>query len=242
MANPQRENGYTAIANEILEALGHIRIPGEARQVLDVIIRKTWGYQKKQDRIAISQLCAGTGLKKQTVHKAIGKLRAMNLVTQKGDDKGNILGFQKDFEKWVPLPKKVTVTQLGTAVTNMGSKSNPKRLIQKKKETMTKEKEKASQGDAGGIVKVIELFKEVNPAYRKWFANKTQRAASQRLYDAHGIETLAQVLNLVRKTNGMAYFPTITTPDQLENKWAALEAAMRKKKQELIKGRKGVLI
>lgn len=239
MANPQRENGYTAIANEILDALGHIRIPGEARQVLDVIIRKTYGYQKKEDRISISQLCSATGLKKQTVHKALGKLRAMNLVTQKGDTKGNTLGFQKDFEKWMPLPKKVTVTQLGTAVTNMGYKSNPKRLEQKKKETMTKEI--ASQGDAE-IRKLMGLFRDINPAYQKWYANKTQRVACERLIKRHGMETLGLVLNLVKKTNGTPFFPIITTPDQLENKWATLESAMRKKKQELTKGRKGVLI
>lgn len=33
MANPQCENGYTRIANEILEALSKIRIPGEARRL-----------------------------------------------------------------------------------------------------------------------------------------------------------------------------------------------------------------
>ena len=38
MANPQTENGYTKIANEIMEALAHIRIPGEAMQVLLVIL------------------------------------------------------------------------------------------------------------------------------------------------------------------------------------------------------------
>jgi hypothetical protein len=32
----------------------------------------------------------------------------------------------------------------------------------------------------------------------------------------------------------MQYVPTITTPIQLEDKWAALEAAMIKKKSEFI--------
>ena len=47
MANPQKENGYTSIANDIVEALAGIRIPGEARQCLDVILRKTYGWNKK---------------------------------------------------------------------------------------------------------------------------------------------------------------------------------------------------
>ena len=52
MAMPQVENGYTRIANELLEALAKIRIPGEARQVFDVIMRKTYGF-RKSDPIAL---------------------------------------------------------------------------------------------------------------------------------------------------------------------------------------------
>lgn len=40
MAEPQKENGYTPIANEIMDALCRIRIPGEERQVLDCISGK----------------------------------------------------------------------------------------------------------------------------------------------------------------------------------------------------------
>ena len=46
MANPQKENGYIMIANEIMEALAKYRIPGEQRQCLDVILRKTYGYDR----------------------------------------------------------------------------------------------------------------------------------------------------------------------------------------------------
>ena len=55
MASPQLKDGYVAIANEIMDALAHIRIPGEARQVLDVILRKTYGWKKKEDEISLSQ-------------------------------------------------------------------------------------------------------------------------------------------------------------------------------------------
>jgi len=52
MANPQIENGYTRIANETMDALAKIRIPGQARQVLDFILRKTYGWNKKTDMIS----------------------------------------------------------------------------------------------------------------------------------------------------------------------------------------------
>jgi phage replication O-like protein O len=115
MANPQREDGHTRIANEIMEALGHIRIPGEAVQVLWVILRQTYGWNKKTDAISLSQFMKKTGLLRQHVADNIKKLIKMNIITEKGyavTEKGNELGkvyeFNKNYDKWTPLPKKVT--------------------------------------------------------------------------------------------------------------------------------------
>ena len=142
MSNPQRENGFTAISNEIMEALARIRIAGEARQMLDVIIRKTYGFNKKKDTIISSQFKELTGLSNMAIHKAREKLTNMNLITitKKGNSQGLTYSFQKDYDKWKPLPKKVTVTK-------KGNNCYPKRLrtvtkkvynIQKKKETIQK--------------------------------------------------------------------------------------------------------
>ena len=110
-ANPQVEDGFTKIANEIMEALARTRIPGEARQVLDFTLRKTFGWQKKEDSIPLSQIVLGTGLKKPNVCRAIRKLLGMNLiiVKDKGDDKTYRL--QKDYTKWRPLSKKITLSK-----------------------------------------------------------------------------------------------------------------------------------
>lgn len=116
MANPQTENGYTKIANEILEALAGIRIPGEARQCLDVIIRKTYGYGKKEDHISLSQFSAITHMGKDHICRNLNKLKEMQIIiAQKGNEKGNLYRFNKDFHAWTPLPKKAIVAQKGKA-------------------------------------------------------------------------------------------------------------------------------
>ncbi len=74
MASPQAENGYTKISNEIMEQLSMIRIPGEARQVLDTILRKTYGWSKKSDSISLSQFMKMTGLSKVSICKGIKNL------------------------------------------------------------------------------------------------------------------------------------------------------------------------
>lgn len=110
MANPQAENGYTKIANEIMEALAGIRISGEARQCLDVIIRKTYGYNKKDDHIALSQFYLLTKMPKSEICRALRKLATMNLVIgKKANDNGNIYRFNKDYSTWKPLAKKPTI-------------------------------------------------------------------------------------------------------------------------------------
>lgn len=83
MANPQTENGFTRIANELLAALASIRIPGEAMQVLLVIVRKTYGFNKSADAIPLSQFTKATGISRQNVQRAIKKLLDMNLIHRK---------------------------------------------------------------------------------------------------------------------------------------------------------------
>lgn len=102
MANPQTEHGYTRIANEVLEALARTRIPGEARQVLDFIIRKTYGFHKKQDLISVSQIAKATGLDPRAVVRAKNRLRSMRIITTDKIVRGKVgkMGMNKNHEQW----------------------------------------------------------------------------------------------------------------------------------------------
>jgi len=107
VANPQLEDGYTRIVTKILEKLAGIRIPGQAWQVLMVIIRKTYGFQKKTDYISLSQFHELTYLPESNISRAANTLLRMNLIIKK--DKGNkpTYRFNKDYDTWIPLPKKI---------------------------------------------------------------------------------------------------------------------------------------
>ena len=140
MANPQCENGYTRIANELLEAIAKIRIPGEARQVFDTILRKTYGYGKKEDSISLSQFVLATGLKKPDICQEITRLKKMNLISQKANDIVNVYSINKDFQSWVPLPKKLTFPKKLIGVSQKANESFPKKLPTiDNKENITKE-------------------------------------------------------------------------------------------------------
>lgn len=139
---PDCDDGYTRIANELLEALSRIRIPGESMQLFLVILRKTYGFGKKEDRISLSQF-AVTGIVKTHIPRAIGKLTSMNIITQKGNIYGITYGINKYYATWKALPKKVTITQKGNGITQKGNLALPKKVTTKEKvtkETITKEK------------------------------------------------------------------------------------------------------
>ncbi len=110
MANPQPDQ-FTKISNEIIEALARIRIPGEAMQVLWVVFRKTYGWNKKSDRISMSQISEMTGLKRPTVARALKKLlecsviKKDNSVIKNDNTIINKLLFNKDYDQW-NMPEK----------------------------------------------------------------------------------------------------------------------------------------
>ena len=104
MASPQVEEGFTQIANEILERLALCHLPPNYWRVLLVIIRKTYGYQKKVDYIANCQIVESTGLGKEVVSRALKHLEEWNIVTRSGRN----IGFQKDWERWDLLAESST--------------------------------------------------------------------------------------------------------------------------------------
>ena len=140
MPSPQIENGYTQIANEIVEKFCHYRISGEEWLVLWVIIRKTYGWKKKEDHISLSQFADMTGLKRQTVLRAINKLSSKKIIAviKNDDSQINLYRFNKDFAQWKPLSKKITVSS--KKITPVIKKDNQvSSFLSHTKETLTKE-------------------------------------------------------------------------------------------------------
>ncbi|MDI6808285.1 MAG: replication protein [Candidatus Eisenbacteria bacterium] len=112
MASPQKENGHVQVANELFDALARMRIPGEQRQVLDVIIRLTYGWNKKDSKISYAEFVVRTGLQQGHVFRALKALEEHNLV------KKSLTGYriQKDYGKWLSYSKS-GVSKAGVAPT-----------------------------------------------------------------------------------------------------------------------------
>ena len=100
MANPQIENGFTKIANEIVEQLARTQLSGYESRILWVIWRKIYGWNKKQDIISISQFQKLTGLDRRHVQRTLNRLIERNIVTKNGYRHYTKWAFQKDYTRW----------------------------------------------------------------------------------------------------------------------------------------------
>ncbi len=105
MANPQLENGFTRISNEILDHLCHLHLNGEAWATILFIIRKTYGFHKKHDKIPLSQIAVGTGLSIPNICRALRKLRQIGVIKRNGLG----TGFNKNYDTWL-LSKRTVAT------------------------------------------------------------------------------------------------------------------------------------
>lgn len=119
MASPQKENGYTPVANEILEKLYEIDIDGVPLRTVLFIIRKTYGYNKKRDRISLSQFSQALGKDRAQICRVLKKLESMKIIIRIQDDNGTEYEFNKDYDGW----QVVTPRSLG------GSDSQANKLV-----------------------------------------------------------------------------------------------------------------
>lgn len=113
MANPQKEDGYTSISNELLEALLKINLSMYEYKVLLAIMRKTYGWSKKSDVISHSQLTELTNISQPHINRTLKYLTDRNII--KSSKLSNIkveYTMQKDYTLWdIILPNEAIPEQ-----------------------------------------------------------------------------------------------------------------------------------
>ncbi len=137
MASPQCEDGFTRIANELLEAILAYRIPGQELRVALAVIRKTYGYGKKQDQISFGQLSQATGIPRVRIIEHVKSLVSKNVLgsLNGGTRTPRTIWINKDFSQWVHSPIKGTSPKEETIPSPKGeTTSSPKEETTIKKE------------------------------------------------------------------------------------------------------------
>ena len=139
MASPQVENGYTKIANELLERLIMTDLSGSEMKIVLFIMRKTYGFGKKEDRLLLRKISEATGLQRQNVYRELKRLVKRKIVIKNDYTKPISYGIQKDYTQWKPLSKLTIVIKSDNRCNQnrLQVLSNP--ITPTTKETITKE-------------------------------------------------------------------------------------------------------
>lgn len=103
MASPQKENGYTTIANELLEAIYGRKFSASQIKILLIILRFTYGFNRKYAKLSNSFISNGTGIHEVSVSRELTTLIADNVLIEKEKPSFNrprMLGVNKNYESW----------------------------------------------------------------------------------------------------------------------------------------------
>lgn len=152
MASPQKENGYTSIANELLEQLYRRRFSASQLKILLLVIRFTYGFNRKTATLSNTFIAAGTGMHEITVSKEVGTLlcdNVLKLYKKPSFHNSRIIGINKDYESWLnhlELAEALRVSEIFDRVSETGENELADTLTKKeniRNTNIKKEKESA---------------------------------------------------------------------------------------------------
>ncbi|MBP2157149.1 replication protein [Erwinia rhapontici] len=165
------DDGYTRLANELYEELIGANLTRNQAKVAHAVCRKTYGFNKKLDRISDSQISELTNLPRQKVNKAKNELISMHVLIREGSQ----IGPNKALSDWaIPdchqnsdFVTKAVTKSVTKSVTGLSPKQgHTKDTIQK---TINTDPPKAPKGEFSEEVishakQVLEYYNELTGA------------------------------------------------------------------------------
>jgi len=149
MNTPQLENGYLRIANELAENFAKIKLSPNEWRICWAFLRKTYGFNKKEDAISLTQFQKLTNLSRPSVVKAIKKLVAKQILVAKQQPFIHVYRLNKAYSQW-------TSSYIDTSsyfATTLVAKQQPK-LVAKQQPTIDKK---------DNIQKTVETASRLSP-------------------------------------------------------------------------------
>lgn len=126
MANPQLENGYTPIANELLEAIYSAKLNGTQSDIILMICRYTYGFSRKSHSLSESFIANAVGSHKSQVKKELKTLISMRIISVLSEPTFSTpreIAINKNYEEWQKSTQEVLSLTGSQSTTSTGSQS-----------------------------------------------------------------------------------------------------------------------
>lgn len=195
MANPQLEEGYTSIANEILYELCKISFNGTELKVIICIFRYTFGFRRKSHKLSASFIAKWINCDSRSVKRALKTLQEKKIIICVNSEQKGVtseLMFNKNYEQWVTGDNLVTSDKIVTSdkgVTRPVTEPSPEpvtRLSHKKRKKENKNIKEKYYDD---------FFEKVWKTYpKKLGKSAVTKQAKKELYEA-GEDVVLEAIN-----------------------------------------------
>lgn len=103
MPGPQKENGYTPIANELLEAIYSANFNATQLKIVLMLMRYTYGFSRKEHGISLTFISKGTGISRRYVSTELKKLVTAGVIEvtrEHTDTEARMLMLNKHYKEW----------------------------------------------------------------------------------------------------------------------------------------------
>jgi phage replication O-like protein O len=100
-ANPQLENGYTRIANELFEAIIEYPFTCAELKMILFIIRRTYGWRTSKSFISYGSIARKLRMDIRYVKRRINKLILDKVLLKDKTEWKNRIGLNKEYTSWL---------------------------------------------------------------------------------------------------------------------------------------------
>jgi hypothetical protein len=131
----------------------------------------------------------------------------------------NIWKLNTDFYEDKKIPAKTTLSK-DTAVSDGDTVQNSSMIPAKTavEEDPVLRRTKEEDRDVG-LKEILNTFKVINPNYKTFFGNKTQRKATKELLATNSFKEIEKFVYLAKFSFNDQYFPNFISPFELQQKW-----------------------
>ncbi|HCB1309891.1 TPA: replication protein [Klebsiella quasipneumoniae subsp. similipneumoniae] len=223
------DDGFTRIANELLEAVMHAGLSQHQLLVFMAVMRKTYGFNKKSDWVSNEQLSELTGILPHKCSAAKSALVKRGILTQTG----RVIGINKAVSEWSSLPvkgtekkpylKKVTLPESGKkSLPESGNAYYPNQVNTKDKHTKDNKDNinnppkspRAVSFDASAVQLPDWLSAEIWSSWVAYRRDLKKPIKSQ--------QTVTQAINLLDRCRLNGYSPDEIINQSIANGWQGL--------------------
>jgi phage replication O-like protein O len=104
MTSPQKENGYTPIANELVEQLYKLPLNGTQFRIIFAVFRYTYGFNRKEHELSETFIASALSTHKRQIQrelKALIDIRVLTIAKQATFKSSKVVTFNKHYDQWL---------------------------------------------------------------------------------------------------------------------------------------------